>query len=105
MLNLASDAQRRSFRRPERLVAEPEAGSHDPFGAADDRQLLLDAVRQLPPRQRMIVVLRYWGDLSEAEIAAELSISPGTVKSQAHHAMTHLRAYAAERRSNEGRRW
>lgn len=43
---------------------------------------LADAVRRLPPRQRETVVLRYYLDLSEADIAATLGTSAGTVKSQ-----------------------
>lgn len=50
------------------------------------RQLL----QELSPRQRAVVVLRYYEDMSEAEIAASLGISTGTVKSHAHHAMRSL---------------
>lgn len=91
MINLATDGYRRRGRRPEVLVAEPEGGGHDPYAAVDQRDLLLQLVRRLPPRQRAIVVLRYWADLSEQEIAAELSIAPGTVKSQAAKALRQLR--------------
>lgn len=52
---------------------------------------LLRAVRQLPRRQREVVVLRYWADLSEADIADALGISPGAVKSHAHRALAALR--------------
>lgn len=51
------------------------------------------ALAQLPPRQRAIVVLRYYEDLSEAQIAEVLGISTGTVKSQAHHAVRNLRTH------------
>lgn len=91
MINLAVDEYRRRGRRPEVLVGEPETGGHDPYAAVDDRAALVDLVRRLPARQRAIVVLRYWADLSEREIAAELSIAPGTVKSQAAKALRHLR--------------
>jgi RNA polymerase sigma-70 factor (sigma-E family) len=65
--------------------------------ALDDRRALLDALRALGPRQRAVVVLRYWLDLSEAETAAALNCSVGTVKSQASRALAALRMNAAIR--------
>jgi RNA polymerase sigma-70 factor (sigma-E family) len=52
---------------------------------------LLDAVARLSPRRRAVVVLRYYADWSEAEIAAALGVRPGTVKSTLHHALADLR--------------
>jgi RNA polymerase sigma-70 factor (sigma-E family) len=60
-----------------------------------EQQALLDALRALGPRQRAVVVLRYWLDLSEAETAAALNCSVGTVKSQASRALATLRKNAA----------
>ena len=57
----------------------------------EERQALLDALNRLGPRQRAVVVLRYWLDLSEAETAAALNCSVGTVKSQASRALATLR--------------
>ncbi|WP_420810593.1 SigE family RNA polymerase sigma factor [Jiangella asiatica] len=60
-----------------------------------DGEPLWQALAQLPPRQRAVLVLRYYEDLSEAEIAAALGISQGTVKSQASKAMAKLRTIVA----------
>lgn len=57
-----------------------------------DRALLHQALGSLTRRERTVVVLRYYGDLSEAETAAELGIAPGTVKSTLHRALAKLRA-------------
>ncbi|GAA4403277.1 SigE family RNA polymerase sigma factor [Fodinibacter luteus] len=54
------------------------------------------AVLALPPRQRAVVVLKHYEDLSEAEIAAALDMAPGTVKSHAHAAARRLAVLLAE---------
>ena len=58
--------------------------------AAATRADVLAAVRRLPRLQRDVVLLRYWLDLPEAEIAATLGVAPGTVKTSAHRAMAAL---------------
>jgi len=50
-----------------------------------------NAVQRLAPRQRAVVALRYWEDLSEADIAAVLGWPPGTVKSTLHRALKRLK--------------
>lgn len=67
-----------------------------PLGVKD--RWLWDLVQSLPRRQREVVVLRYWCDLSEAEIARALGISSGTVKSSAHRANTQLTAVLGQRK-------
>jgi RNA polymerase sigma-70 factor (sigma-E family) len=59
-----------------------------------DQTALLDALRALAPRQRAVIVLRYWLDLTETETAATLNCSVGTVKSQASRALATLRKNA-----------
>lgn len=53
---------------------------------------MLHALAQLPPRQREVLVLRYYADLSEAQIADALQIAQGSVKAHAHRALAVLRA-------------
>jgi RNA polymerase sigma factor (sigma-70 family) len=60
------------------------------------RLVLRQALARLTPRQRAVIVLRYFEDLSEVDTAEILGCSPGTVKSQTHHALGRLRALAPE---------
>jgi RNA polymerase sigma-70 factor (sigma-E family) len=62
------------------------------FGVVDDRDELLRALQRLTRKQRAIVVLRHYVQLSEEETAAVLGCSVGTVKSTASRALAHLRA-------------
>jgi RNA polymerase sigma-70 factor (sigma-E family) len=73
-------------------LAQPEQAALVPV---EDRWLW-DLVQALPRRQREVVVLRYWCDLAEADIARVLGISTGTVKSSAHRAHARLTAALAE---------
>lgn len=56
-----------------------------------ERDSMIDALRALPARQREVLVLRYYSDLSEAQIAHVLDVSPGTVKAHAHRGLNALR--------------
>ena len=91
----------RKQRVAERLTdAPPEPapgtgpGSADATSQYDERSALMAALRRLGPRQRAVVVLRYWLGLTEAEAATELNCSVGTVKSQASRALATLRQSA-----------
>ena len=73
------------------------AARHEPASAQDgniadagESQLLRAMVAALPARHREVILLRYYDDASEAEIAAALGISQGTVKSRLHHALEKL---------------
>jgi len=89
---------RRRFRK-QRVAEElpgvlPDAGTVPP--GPEERSALLDALRSLGPRQRAVIVLRYWMDLSEAETAAALNCSRGTVKSQASRGLAALKLKVVE---------
>ncbi|MDP9816388.1 SigE family RNA polymerase sigma factor [Spirilliplanes yamanashiensis] len=77
-------------RRVDGVPERPVPG--DELGRADDRQVLLAALRSLPDRMRAVVVLRYWLGCTEQEAAAELGCSVGSVKSQASRGLARLRA-------------
>ena len=71
-------------------VPDRAGADHDAV-AAEQRDRVLDALRALPDRQREVVALRYYLDLSEAQIAETLGISNGAVKSHASRAAAALR--------------
>lgn len=77
------------------------ATGHDTALAESDA--MWQALGQLAPRQRAVVVLRYYEHLSEAEIADTLGVRPGTVKSQCAAALVRLRLLLSETRT-EGER-
>ena len=75
--------------RRERLVAEPPEMAYQPPDPRDEA--LWRLLRTLPPRQRAVVVLRFYADLSEVEISAVLGCTVGTVKSTSSRALAKLR--------------
>ena len=85
------DHQRSRSRRPETPRAELEARAvGDPTRLFADRELLLAALRQIPPRQRACVVLRFYEDLPIAQVAAALGCSEGGVKRHLKDALDRL---------------
>jgi RNA polymerase sigma-70 factor (sigma-E family) len=95
--NLRIDTWRRRRREvlasPEALPDASETGAQD---RVDDRDQLVRALALLTPRQRRIVVLRHLVGLSDADVAADLGVSVGTVKSTASRGLATLRAALAE---------
>ena len=92
LTNTFLSMKRPTGRRLELLAGEnaPEPVS-PPVDGPEDRMALWPHVRALPPRQRAVIVLRYYEQLSEAEIADALGCSRGNVKSTAHRALQSLR--------------
>jgi RNA polymerase sigma-70 factor (sigma-E family) len=84
----ASWFRRRSWRNEHPTAELPEGAS---YGDPSIRPAVVDALRTLAPRQRAVVVLRYYDDLSVREVATALGISEGTVKSQTSDALARLR--------------
>ncbi|MCP2328402.1 RNA polymerase sigma-70 factor (sigma-E family) [Hamadaea flava] len=83
----------RRRRLTEQLSGEPvdRMGGGDLAADAVNRITLVQALAQLPPRQRAVIVLRFYDDLTEAETARVLGCAVGTVKRQAHDALARLR--------------
>jgi RNA polymerase sigma-70 factor (sigma-E family) len=81
-------------RRAETIAADPPevAAPHDQATDSVMRLAVAQALRQLTPKQRAVLVLRYFEDLPEAEVAALLGCTVGTVRSQTHRSLARLRA-------------
>jgi RNA polymerase sigma-70 factor (sigma-E family) len=87
--------RRRYYERPTESL--PDARTREDLeGAAIRRVVVGHALARLTPRQRAVLVLRYFEDLSEAETAEAMGIAIGTVKSQTNYAVGRLRVVAPE---------
>jgi RNA polymerase sigma-70 factor (sigma-E family) len=99
MANLASNQWRWRRRQPApvHLLEDGDGASADRRLAPDatdavhQRQDLLAALTHLPPRQRVVVVLRYWDDVSERDTARTIGCSVGAVKRHASRGLARLR--------------
>jgi RNA polymerase sigma factor (sigma-70 family) len=91
MVNLQLSNWRRRRVRSLLAAAPPECPGPDETAGIDRRDELLRACRTLPPRMRAVLVLRYFEDLPEAEVARLLGIGIGSVKSQTSRALGRLR--------------
>ena len=95
LVTAAIDSSRRRW-WGERPVDElPERGGADEFGPADDRDQLRRLLAELSPKERAVIVLRYYNDLSEQDTAATLGMPVGTVNSMCSRALARLRVEAA----------
>lgn len=82
------------FRPPEHFP-EPQVATAET--RLDDAELVWRTLARLPPRQRAVLVLRFYEDLSDTEIAETLSIAPGTVRGLASRGIANLRSQPALR--------
>ena len=89
-INLATRLLRRE--RPVEVLPDRPSNT-DATGHVDERTAMWQSLAQLPPRQRAVLVLRYYEQLSEKEIADVLGCSQGTVKSTASKALARLRQH------------
>ncbi|GAA3695825.1 SigE family RNA polymerase sigma factor [Terrabacter ginsenosidimutans] len=108
MVNTYSSWWRRRWNGEEATADLPERGAGQGFRPGedvrvDDRTDLWRALARLPRRQRAVVVLRFYEDLSEAETADIMQCSVGTVKSQASRALAKLRVDPSLQTSDEER--
>jgi RNA polymerase sigma-70 factor (sigma-E family) len=105
LYHLAVDQWRLRRRRPEVLAEVEPPGQPDGTDAVHLRHALVQALATLPPRQRAVLVLRYWEQLSEAEAAEVLGCSVGTVKSTASRGLARLREVTAAWATEDAQAW
>ena len=67
------------------------SSQHEAIEASEDRQAVRQALAQLSPEHRQVVVLRYFADLTVAQVAQSAGVREGTVKSRLHRALRHMR--------------
>ncbi len=91
ILNASLGKVRRRRVRERRPADVPEPFPAQGTAADGDRPALVTALMRLPASQRSVVVLRYWMDMTEAQVAAVLGCSVGSVRTQAARALANLR--------------
>jgi RNA polymerase sigma-70 factor (sigma-E family) len=96
LLNTATSWWRRRWRGERPTPQVPERPVSDQSDQMAERDAMWRLLGRLPARQRAVLVLRYYEDLSEADIAAELGLSVGTVKSHASRALAALRSHLGD---------
>ncbi|RKR92259.1 RNA polymerase sigma-70 factor (sigma-E family) [Micromonospora pisi] len=95
LVRILIDQKRRASSREQAVAVTPDHGVTYP---ADLRVTLLDALATLPTRDRAIVVLRYWEDLSVESVAELVDVSPAVVKTQSMRSLARLRELLGDSR-------
>jgi RNA polymerase sigma-70 factor (ECF subfamily) len=99
LVNVCRQRLRQRARSPIRTILDPaEPAVADSSAQASSRDAIARAVARLDPDHRIVVILRYWADLTVDEIADRLDIPPGTVKSRLHYALRSMRPRLEEPR-------
>jgi len=108
LVNLARDRARRARRRVDEVLGdegEPTGGDsglvRDHAEVVAEREVVLAALAALPQRQREVIVLRFYADLSVTDTAAAIGASEGTVMSYTSRALSRLRELLGDRFEND----
>lgn len=105
LFNLILDGRRTRARRNDELRTVPESAQVEQSHSSElEKRLdLIKALLALPDRQRAVLTLRYFGDLSESEIASILECAPGTIKSAAARGLARLSDVMGSATDHSGR--
>ena len=103
LVNAATSFWRRAVRREFSVASGALVALTGPDESArvDERDLVLAALRRLPPKQRAVIVLRHYEGLSDEEIAAVMGTSTATVRSNVHRGLATLRGLLTEEGSSD----
>jgi RNA polymerase sigma-70 factor (sigma-E family) len=103
VLNGAHSTLRKRRVRRRHVPDEPGvvAAAEEGGVSSSERDRILNAIRKLPKKQASVIILRYYLDLSEAEIAESLGMARGSVKSHAHRGLTKLQRMLGDEKPDD----